>query len=438
MNSLVILLFPALFLFSLLGIIYPFKPFRKRKNAFISAAVAFVLTGVVAVFFPTLPSSYPANQSAVRSNSVDNANLPPHKITTTGLAPKTGKRVEIDVSTDIDRDQCTALIDAYRGKASPDGQVSVHRPSVILKGELAPWCVDNLDGTGIQFKDVFFEKNNPPVQMTNEGAANGESTDNATVGIADADATQRVLPSQAELDALMHTVNIYQWGKSKEQFEILESKSYDVSKLRKDLEAVMLQHVKPLPASKAETNLLGYEFLLTIRPDNAVYASKVATYQAALEQSRIDAVARLKRSNDKVENVTWYKHPNQPRYTNSRSTTYLYIGQRNSDASWLRMVVQYTSSDWLFVERVIAWHDGVKETLVSGNFERDNNSTVWEWTDVLPSDYQLEVLKSLANAKEAILRFEGMQYRKDVTMSAGDKRAILEMLEAYDVLKSGV
>ncbi len=44
-------------------------------------------------------------------------------------------------------------------------------------------------------------------------------------------------------------------------------------------------------------------------------------------------------------------------------------------------------------------------------------------------------LEDLANAKDAVLRFHGQQYTKDHTLSAGDKKALREMLEAYQALK---
>jgi hypothetical protein len=101
------------------------------------------------------------------------------------------------------------------------------------------------------------------------------------------------------------------------------------------------------------------------------------------------------------------------------------------------MKVQYTSSDWLFVERVFAWYDGKKELLVNGPFERDNSTTIWEWMDVTPSDSQIRTLRALAEAKESILRFEGAQYRRDVTLEASDKNAIREVLLAYEAMRGG-
>lgn len=210
-----------------------------------------------------------------------------------------------------------------------------------------------------------------------------------------------------------------------------------------DLEIAALAVIEPLPASDLEANQAGYKFLALLRPDTATYSDKASGYTAKIEDLRQASVKKLRQTVDKVEGITWLKHPNQPTYTNSRSTVFLYIGQKAGQRPFLRMVVQYAASDWLFVDKVYAWYDvagtanGLKEPLISGSFNRDHNTTIWEWVDIVPDAYQLSVLRSLAEAPEAILRFEGQQYRKDATLSQGDKKAILEMLAAYSVLSAG-
>jgi hypothetical protein len=84
--------------------------------------------------------------------------LPPHEIAKdTSLAPKNGRRIEIHVNDpSLTRDQCTSLINAYRSKAGPQGQVSVRKPSTAQGGGLQPWCVDNMDKSGVTFNDFYF------------------------------------------------------------------------------------------------------------------------------------------------------------------------------------------------------------------------------------------------------------------------------------------
>lgn len=220
----------------------------------------------------------------------------------------------------------------------------------------------------------------------------------------------------------------------------------DLEEFKRDLEAQAIAIVKSIPANESEQNKSGYRFLSALKPENETYREKLDFYTKKTETDIIAAekrqkaeqqaiVGKLRRKEDKIEGVTFFEHPNQPKYLNTRSTVYLYIGKRGENGRpWLRMKVVYTSSDWLFVQKVQAWHDGIKEPFASGRFDRDNNTKIWEWQDVEPTDLQLVILESMANAKEAVFRFEGQQYRKDITLSAGDKKAIREVLEAYRVM----
>jgi hypothetical protein len=86
--------------------------------------------------------------------------LPRHEVASnTSLAPKQGRRIEIhSADANLTHEQCRALIEHYRDQGAPDGQVSVHKPSKLLKGELAPWCVENFEGEGIEFNESLFER----------------------------------------------------------------------------------------------------------------------------------------------------------------------------------------------------------------------------------------------------------------------------------------
>lgn len=91
--------------------------------------------------------------------SVDTANLPGHIVVADEALPPKGRRIQLGTySSTFTRDQCTALINAYRPRAAPRGQVSVVKPSKLMHGALSPWCVDNLDGKGVAFiEDMFRE-----------------------------------------------------------------------------------------------------------------------------------------------------------------------------------------------------------------------------------------------------------------------------------------
>lgn len=83
------------------------------------------------------------------------AALPQHIIASDGKTFN-GRRIEIRVANaDLTKDECKALIAAYRERAKPEGQVSVRKPAP--DGSLQPWCVDNLDERGVFFNDAFFK-----------------------------------------------------------------------------------------------------------------------------------------------------------------------------------------------------------------------------------------------------------------------------------------
>lgn len=244
--------------------------------------------------------------------------------------------------------------------------------------------------------------------------------------------------SEEQKRAIIDLVEKSEWLEATRTFMNIRANFTVENSLIQEIEQVALKVVRPIPASEFARNAEGYRFLSIIRPEITIYSEKASEYFSKQRDAEFRArqalLSRLHKKEDKIEGITWYQHPNRPKYTNSRSTVFLYIGERDGRRPWLIMKIQYAARDWLFVERVEAWHDGVKETLFSGEFDRDNNTTIWEWVDVAPSPYQLQILRSLGSANEAILRFHGMQYRRDVTLSSGDKRALREMLDAFDAI----
>ena len=91
----------------------------------------------------------------VSCGSKQEDNLPPHTVETSELSAK-DQRVQINVSTPLSDSECEALISRYLYTAGPGGQVSVHTPSAALNGQIAPFCVENLDGKGVVFNRSLF------------------------------------------------------------------------------------------------------------------------------------------------------------------------------------------------------------------------------------------------------------------------------------------
>ena len=143
------------------------------------------------------------------------------------------------------------------------------------------------------------------------------------------------------------------------------------------------------------------------------------------------ALAKLSKRYDKFEDITWYKSSNSPRYTNSNAF-YIYFGLSGDSKLPLRLVVQYESDDWLFIESAEVNVDGENYS-ISGDWERDNNSRIWEWIDETLDDR--EMVEAIIKSKSAVIRFEGDQYYNTRTITATQKQSMQDVLLAYDGLR---
>ena len=99
------------------------------------------------------------------SGGIDKSQLPEHSVEKSSLGTK-GARVQINVTaTFLPEQDCKNLIAYYKGEAKPNGQVSIHGPSLKMQ-KLFPndpeskkpqvWAFDNLDGKGIQFNTMNY------------------------------------------------------------------------------------------------------------------------------------------------------------------------------------------------------------------------------------------------------------------------------------------
>lgn len=426
------------FLASIVAVIYPYKPFRTRKRA---------LLGVVG-FVIAVPIVAPSPENRTAPGDAANASASP-AVTASAerqiIVPSDAK-AKYFVYDLAKRDD--GMVEISTRREGPSGtsytvrlvQCSPLRFATLADGETREGLVRATSPdfselvTGSISDVVSRYACDPPAQEVAVTPLAPYKTAAATSARVVAKIDPR---EEGRRQDVRDSLAVMRWDEATILLRDAIGLGLATDEFRDEIEKIALDQVRPLPSSEREKNLGGYKFLAMVRPDNSSYADKVSQYEAAIKAERLEVVTKLRKSEDKVEGITWYKHPNQPKYTNSRSTAYLYIGRKGENGRpWLRMVVQYTSNDWLFVRTAHAWHDGIKEPLVLGGFERDNNSTIWEWADVSPDEYQMVVLKSLANAKEAIIRFEGQQYKRDVTLSSGDKRAILDVLAAYEALQN--
>lgn len=160
--------------------------------------------------------------------------------------------------------------------------------------------------------------------------------------------------------------------------------------------------------------------------------------KAADREKRIKAaLAGFNSKHDKVTGNSFYKSKNYPKYIDTRSYVLPYIGE-NDGRYWVRLKFNYTGDDWIFWEELTFLIDGERyyKTIGYSNVERDNDSgDVWEYYDYSPSSSDMEMLEKIANSKETIVRFEGDRYHYDLTVSAEDKAAIKQVVDAYKIIE---
>jgi hypothetical protein len=147
------------------------------------------------------------------------------------------------------------------------------------------------------------------------------------------------------------------------------------------------------------------------------------------------ALAPLRKSFDKVENKYWYYDKSTPPSL-GRNDVYLYMGHNGTEpesSNFLRMVAVYHGDDWVFFNKLIFLIDGQRTEFLAAP-KHENDSTVYEYTDTAVEDSDLPFLVQLANGKEVIVRFEGNDHRKDFTMSTQQKKAVMNVLTAYESL----
>lgn len=153
-----------------------------------------------------------------------------------------------------------------------------------------------------------------------------------------------------------------------------------------------------------------------------------------IKQKKEDAEKKLKafkKNEDEFNATAFYRDPRTPKYTNI-NFIYPYIGQKGNNY-WLRLKFQYTSDNWLFINKGILLIDG-EQYIITGTWERDNDSTIWEWLDMQVGTEERIILERLANSKSAKVRYEGRQYRKDRTITSKEKDIIKKTLEIFDDL----
>jgi len=153
------------------------------------------------------------------------------------------------------------------------------------------------------------------------------------------------------------------------------------------------------------------------------------------------SLSKMRKKVDEAGRVTWYRDKSTPNPL-EKTGILLYIGQFHDTMLKpnIRLCVQYSGSNWLFVRSFSVYVDGFRYYFPSVEWKHRNaDGKVWEVYDEclqLSELYgnQYNTMKSIIASKKAVLRFEGEYGHRDYTITAKDKIAMHHVLDAYMVL----
>lgn len=162
--------------------------------------------------------------------------------------------------------------------------------------------------------------------------------------------------------------------------------------------------------------------------------------QEKIKKDKESAIANatknmFKKYNEFTETY-WYQDVSSPRYVN-RNGFYMEFGKsKTGTLTDLYLNIQYYSDDWLFIEYISFTIDGTPYKYYPYNVERDSGygGKIWEWTRSTLSQETYSIVKAIINSKTAKIRFNGKQYYDDRFISSAEKKALKNVLLAYEAL----
>ncbi|MCX5846658.1 MAG: zinc ribbon domain-containing protein [Deltaproteobacteria bacterium] len=162
-------------------------------------------------------------------------------------------------------------------------------------------------------------------------------------------------------------------------------------------------------------------------------AEKEQAVKKEQEKRKKQALAKMRIKHDEIEKVTWYTDKSTPS-SNNTNNMHLYIGKSISGHTYLRLKMQYASSNWLFIEKYIIKADNQIFEIMPLKVERDHYTTIWEWSDEPVGDNIYKIVQAVINSKKTVIRNEGTTYHKDRVISKAEKIAMKNVLDAYEAL----
>jgi hypothetical protein len=156
----------------------------------------------------------------------------------------------------------------------------------------------------------------------------------------------------------------------------------------------------------------------------------------AEDQKRIAAAtAKMRVSVDTAKGITWYEDKNTPQNDNVFKI-FLTIALDKNNTPRLHFGAHHVAKNWLDIESFTIIADNKKFDSGLMKFYRGGVGLgfVWEYIDMPVGPQELEWIRALIASKKAIIQYHGEQSDADREISALQKNALQNVLDAFRAL----
>lgn len=138
----------------------------------------------------------------------------------------------------------------------------------------------------------------------------------------------------------------------------------------------------------------------------------------------------FKKDEFSIDDRVWVEPKDKPLYIDVNAI-FCYFQTNNNKASNLRLKIQYTADDWLFIRSYKFSIDGMAFDYRPDDIKRDNSSNIWEWADNQITAFDQSLITALMMAKSAKIRYVGEQYHKDRNITSQQLLSIKRTVQLY-------
>lgn len=205
-------------------------------------------------------------------------------------------------------------------------------------------------------------------------------------------------------------------------------------------ETQVVNQSKQLVRSK---DFIGAQALLAVAasraPRRAAIEEETLRVEAAASVAEAEAKKRvlsaMRMNEDTFENIKWYNDRNQN--PNPSDKVYLYMGQRDGAAPFLRLVFMMRDDSWHFFTSIVIDVDGEKFNYEPGysGVTRDNSTEIWEYYDREPTTRDFDMLdKIIASTSTRIRYVNDDNFYTERTVTSAQKKGLSNVLLAFEAL----